>query len=77
MNKIVIHSFIQELRHLLHNPNVLIAISKGMRTVQLCTNKILQFLTRRCQLMQIDLYDGHKRVVAVVVSSVIMGDKEK
>jgi len=30
---------------LLPNPNVLVAVSKGMRAVKLCTNKILQFLT--------------------------------
>jgi len=30
--------------HLLPNPNVLVAISKGMRAVKLCTKKILQFL---------------------------------
>jgi len=27
------------------NPNALVAISKGMRPVKLCSNKILQFLT--------------------------------
>jgi len=27
------------------NPNALVAASKGMRTVKLCTNKTLQFLT--------------------------------
>jgi len=30
---------------LLPNPNALAAVSKGMRAVKLCTNKILQFLT--------------------------------
>jgi len=34
-----------ELQHLLPNPYVLVAISKGMWAVKLCTNKILQFLT--------------------------------
>jgi len=29
----------------LSNPNVLVASSKGMWAVKLCTNKILQFLT--------------------------------
>jgi len=33
-----------ELRYLLRNPNALVAISKGMHAVQLCTNKIHQFL---------------------------------
>jgi len=26
------------------NPNALVAVSKGMRAVKLCSNKILQFL---------------------------------
>jgi len=34
-----------EFQHFLPNPNVLVAISKGMQAVKLCTNKILQFLT--------------------------------
>ena len=34
----------QELQHLRPNPNVLVAVNKGMQTVKLCTNKILQFL---------------------------------
>ena len=34
-----------ELQHLLPNPNVLVAVSKGTRAVKLCTNKILRFLT--------------------------------
>jgi len=33
------------LQRLLADPNVLVAISKGMQAVKLCTNKILQFLT--------------------------------
>jgi len=33
------------LRRLLFNPNALVAVSKGLRAVKLCTNKILQFLT--------------------------------
>jgi len=28
-----------------YNPNALVAISKGMKAVKLCFNKILQFLT--------------------------------
>ena len=35
----------EELQHLLHNPNALVAVSKGMQAVKLCTHKILQFLT--------------------------------
>ena len=34
-----------ELQRLLPNQNALFAVSKGMRTVKHCTNKILQFLT--------------------------------
>ena len=37
---------------------MLVAISKGMLAVKLCTNKIL---------MQVDLYIGHKTSVVVVV----------
>jgi len=32
-------------KHLLHNSNGLVAISKSMQAVNLCSNKILQFLT--------------------------------
>jgi len=46
-----------EFQHFLPNPNVLVAISKGMQAVKLCTNKILQW---RCWLMQVDLYNGCK-----------------
>jgi len=34
-----------ELQRLLSNLNALVAVSKGMRAVKLCTSKILQFLT--------------------------------
>jgi len=34
-----------ELQRFLPNPNALVAVSKGMRAVKLCTNKLLQFLT--------------------------------
>jgi len=34
-----------KLQHLLPNPYVLVAVSKGMQAVKLCTNNILQFLT--------------------------------
>jgi len=30
------------------NPNALVAVSKGMQAVKLCTNIILQFLTALC-----------------------------
>ena len=51
-----------ELQHFLPNPNALVAISKGMRAVKLCTNKIFKFLT------QVDLYNGRKALVVVVHS---------
>jgi len=34
-----------ELQRLLPNPNALVAVSKGMWAVKLCTNEIVQFLT--------------------------------
>jgi len=40
-----VHIWRQDLQHLLPDPNALVAISKGMRAVKLCTHKILQFLT--------------------------------
>ena len=43
-----------EQERLLPNPNMLVAVCKGMQAVKLCTNKILQFhLSCRCQLMQV------------------------
>ena len=36
---------VDELQHLLANPNALVAVRKGMWAVNLCSNKILQFLT--------------------------------
>jgi len=44
-SSVVVTLFLLLLSRLLPNPNVLFAISKGMRAVKLCTNKILQFLT--------------------------------
>ena len=35
----------EKLQRLLLNPNALVAVSRGMRAVKLCTKKILQFLT--------------------------------
>jgi len=35
----------EELWHLLPNPNTLVAISRGMQPLKLCSNKILKFLT--------------------------------
>jgi len=59
-----------ELQRLIPDPKALVAVSKGMRTVNLCTNKILQVLNWRCRLTQVDLYivyNGRKTVVVVVV----------
>jgi len=36
---------VEDHSSILPNPNALVAVSKGMHTVKLCTNKILQFLT--------------------------------
>ena len=36
---------VDELQRILANPNALVVISKDMRAVKLCANKILQFLT--------------------------------
>jgi len=56
-----------ELQRLIPDPNALVAVSKGMRAVKLCTNKILQVLNWSCRLTQVDLYNGRKTVVVVVV----------
>jgi len=42
------------------------AISKGMQTVKLCSNKIL-VLNWWCRLMQADLYNACKMVAVVVI----------
>jgi len=47
---------------------VLVAVSKGMWAVKLCTNNILQLSGGwRCRLTQVDLYNGRKTGVVVVV----------
>jgi len=55
---------VENLQHLLPNPNVLVAVSKAMWAVNLCTNK--KVLNWRCQLTQVDLYNGCKTVAVVV-----------
>jgi len=40
-----VHNTVEELQSLLPNPNVLVAVSKGIWAVKLCTNNNLQFLT--------------------------------
>ena len=42
---IMSHRIMTELQRLLPNANALVAVSKGMQTLKLCTSKILQFLT--------------------------------
>jgi len=44
-----------------------VAVSKGLRAVKLCTNKIPPVLNWRCKLTQVDMYNGRKMVVVVVV----------
>ena len=39
------HFLLGELQHLLPNLNALVVVGKGMQTVKLCNNKILQFFT--------------------------------
>jgi len=47
---------------------VLVAVSKGMRAVSICTNKILHFLTVGAgTIAQVVLYNGHKTVVVEIV----------
>jgi len=46
---------------LLSNLNVLIAFSKGMWAVKLCSNKILQFLTG----VQVVVYNGCEPVIVI------------
>ena len=43
------------LTALFPNPNALVAISKGMRQVKLCSNKILQFFKPRSGLVNQNL----------------------
>jgi len=57
-------------QRLFPNPNVLVAVGKGMRAVKLCNNKILQFLTGGA--VPVDLYNGRKTVVVIVVVVVVM-----
>ena len=52
---------------LLPNPNALVAVSEGMRAVQLCpTNS--SFLTGGAGITQVVLYNGHKAAVNVNVN---------
>jgi len=44
-----------------------------MRAVKLCSNKIFQFLNWECRLAQVDLCNGCKMVVVVVVVYLLSG----
>ena len=57
-----------ELQRLLSNLNALVAVSKGMRPVKLCTHKILQLEVPVNR--QVDLYSGRKLVVVVLLETV-------
>jgi len=48
--------------------NGLVAVSKGMWAVKVCSNKILQFLTDSAGKHRLTSYNGHKMVVHVLVS---------
>ena len=54
------------------NLNALVAVSKGMWAVKLCSSKILQFLTEGAGLTQVVLYNGCKMLVEVVVVVVVV-----
>jgi len=45
----------------------MVVVSEGVQAVKLCTNRILQFVSWGCQLMQVELYNGRKMVVVIVV----------
>jgi len=45
----------------------MVVVSEGVQAVKLCTNRILQFVSCGCQLMQVELYNGRKMVVVIVV----------
>jgi len=56
-----------ELQHLLPNLNALVAISKGMWAVKLCTNRSMQFLSGHSSLCWLSCIMAVKRVVAVCI----------
>ena len=60
----------RELQRLLPNPNVLVAISKGMWAIKLHQQNP-PILNWRCRLTQVDLYNGHKMVVVVLCKNAI------
>jgi len=44
-------------------------VSKGMRAVKLCTNKILLLFNWRCWLTEVELYNGRKTVVVLFIKA--------
>jgi len=64
-----------ELQRLLPSEIVtLVAISKAMQAAELCSNRILQFLTGGCQLSQVVLYlYSHKMVVVTEIANKPVG----
>jgi len=58
-----------ELRRILLNPKMLVAVSKGMQAIKLHQQNP-PVLHWRCRLAQVDLYNGRKMVVVGVVSAV-------
>jgi len=46
MGRVYVEHCCEELRCILPSLNVLVAVNKGVRAVELCSNKILQFLAR-------------------------------
>jgi len=58
-----------ELRRILLNPKLLVAVSKGMRAIKLHQQNP-PVLHWRCWLAQVDWYSGRKMVVVGVVSAV-------
>jgi len=44
-------------------------VSKGMRAVKLCTNKILLLFNWRCRLTEVELYNGRKTVVVLFIKA--------
>jgi len=62
---------IEEISSVFSNLNALVAASKDMQPVKLCSNKILQLLTG-VQVAQVDMYNGFKTVILLAVISVII-----
>jgi len=55
---------------------MLIAVSKGMQAVKLCSNKIHQFLITGDALAYVNLYYCHKTAVVVVLEQVCATELE-